>query len=395
MVHRHSASARRLRAQRAAERGYLRRRPYDTAFVAVPPPLAMATKAAVRSLRLHAEHDAFNDVPHHHGRLATRATAARIGEEAARRSYGAHRTAGRLKHSIGRIALASMRKVTFGSEVVHEYAVEEGAEFAVALEAALVNDRDGLVRLQTSQLDVLNRVRALEQKLFDVSKGYEDISDRFGKSREKFQGLEECVVTHEDVRNSKLDVLAACERVMGQFAKQMASELAHLAADCQSKCNAIQNNIGMLGARCDSRCQTIQSDIDSLRKGWLQAPPAGTARCSPSRERLEGNRAKPAGRTKTADMGCIEFYAVARHIRAQRPYVPPVGPAPLMLLDLPAARAGAQGTGTHQRRASLDYSKFALPSGVESDEEPVDDDLFSAILRVERELADGSLCTRF
>ena len=100
MVHLHSPVALERRRRRARERGFLcPKLSPDKIHILVDSLVAKDAKVVVKSLELHASHDAATGTPHHHGRLASRAALPPSDElnEATR----IHRQAGRAKHGFG------------------------------------------------------------------------------------------------------------------------------------------------------------------------------------------------------------------------------------------------------------------------------------------------------
>ncbi len=106
MVHLHSAAALERRRTRARNRGFIRQRcSSDRVCILVDSCIAKQAKVVVKSMELHATHDAATGTPHHHARLASRAALApsRELEDATQ----IHRQAGRAKHGVGAFAIAA------------------------------------------------------------------------------------------------------------------------------------------------------------------------------------------------------------------------------------------------------------------------------------------------
>lgn len=285
MPHRWSPLVAERRAERARRRGYVVATPPGHVHILAQARVAGAARSAIAALEAHVAIDSLNDSPHHFLRDAALAARDKLGPAALRSALAVNKSAGHSKHTVSfrgseefpspvalpsrtpcvkkvsreHVALADGRKVTFGPEVVHEYSVggdveeiEDDADVATASLATLANLGGGLARLQTSQLDVLNRVRALEQK--DLS-GRSDVDQ---------------VATLDDVRTSQVEVLGACERAVGQFAKQMAAELVQLAAHCESRCNAILQKV----QRDHARHTDLPGDEDACESCPVPPPPA-------------------------------------------------------------------------------------------------------------------------
>jgi len=97
MVHNHFPEAIRRRRERAEHRGYLRARPSDVHYVAVPAAIADRARSCARSLHLHSEHNKMADNPSHYARIA--AIRAGISGKELTLTLMTHHSANRAKHA--------------------------------------------------------------------------------------------------------------------------------------------------------------------------------------------------------------------------------------------------------------------------------------------------------
>jgi hypothetical protein len=100
MVRGWSEAVRLARYLRAKKQGFLRPKPKDTRFVAVDGRLAPAVRVMVKSLTIHAQHDAQSGSTHHHARQATLQVRNDISEEEFKASMSWHAQTGKAKHNI-------------------------------------------------------------------------------------------------------------------------------------------------------------------------------------------------------------------------------------------------------------------------------------------------------
>eukprot|EP00425_Heterocapsa_triquetra_P040528 CAMPEP_0195080488 /NCGR_PEP_ID=MMETSP0448-20130528/22178_1 /TAXON_ID=66468 /ORGANISM="Heterocapsa triquestra, Strain CCMP 448" /LENGTH=179 /DNA_ID=CAMNT_0040113441 /DNA_START=9 /DNA_END=544 /DNA_ORIENTATION=+ len=98
MTHSHSPEAQERRLQRARDKGFLRPRPRDACFVAVPTKIARKVKTVATSLELHASHCMLAGRDIHFAGAAAVAVREQIGENDFRKARAAHSARNRAVH---------------------------------------------------------------------------------------------------------------------------------------------------------------------------------------------------------------------------------------------------------------------------------------------------------
>jgi len=267
MVHKFSAEARARRRARALDRGFLRRRPIGQRFLQVQDSVAAAARPVIRSLELHARHDALVGQVHHNGREASLAAfqAGAINEDELRRSNGVHRAGGRAKHrvSVPETTPPTRDGSTGFDEVMHKLrqAVDNTAQMASTLassfeESNAYSDVPAVIYDCVSQSTVdqlMQRVGLLEARL---------AATRLDSAGEIRRMDERITSLHVDVNEnvSRRQVVPSDLRVMTDRVENMV-EKAILAT-----VPAVAEEIRTVALKCDHSIEALWVSVDELSK---------------------------------------------------------------------------------------------------------------------------------
>ena len=103
MAHKRSPESLERRRERAARLGYLRAKPdAGHSWIQVRTDLAEPARSVIRSMQIHADHDAATTTEHHYARDATLAATSLLSPVALRSAMAAHRKANIAKHCVSK-----------------------------------------------------------------------------------------------------------------------------------------------------------------------------------------------------------------------------------------------------------------------------------------------------
>jgi len=317
--------------------------------------LRSRAKAMVASLALHDRHADLVGFAPHYARHATLAAQAQLEEGEFSKSMKVHSRANKAKHEL---------KVRFGSTEVRDYVPGElgpnAEEFLPWASSASLERRLGALECDLGGM--LGRIASLNQRI--EKQMDEEIPGVIGK------------VVPVLMQKAFDAVVPNISGLVEGMAKTTLSTSCEFVVQALHRLNA-EKLLPILSSQklVDSRLEKLEAVVHELRAPASFVQMRGAS-------------------TRQAEMSCTDFYAMASQIRARRPYVAPVDPPLLMLLDVPVAAAGmpraaALTDAMGARNASLlDYSCFdSLVASDSEDGADEDADWLSDILRVEAEMS--------